>query len=183
MTLTLKVKVKSSSSPVKSISFARYKLSKSEWHWPFKVTKVRCNHPMDSPYMLSYWCLIVTWPNSTPLQDTRLQLLWPFKVPQGRMWWCHFLLIYIVTSCLSNCLALIIARNVFSRLPLGSNYEKSQMHQMNPKWPWALQGQRYVLLLPTSPRFRLQSLCFTDNWGVWFLHKVQWWIWNLKKNR
>ena len=36
----------------------------------------------------------------------------------------------------------------------------------------------------TSPKFHsvlFYDRLFTDNWGFWFLHRIQWWIWNFRK--
>ena len=122
--------------------------------------------------------------------------LWPFKVTQGQMWWCHwtlhiwFSMIYIYSNHMSlSLLALMATQNVFSYLlSLGPNYEKSRVHWLTPKWPWMPQNQRYTIyveILPTSPNF--SPFCsttarFPDTWGFWFLHyKVQWWTWNFRK--
>ena len=61
---------------------------------------------------------------------------------------------------------------------------------MTSKWLWKLQGQRYpiyVELLPASPKIHSVLLydCsfsrYREKWGFWFLHRLQWWIWNFRK--
>ncbi len=83
---------------------------------------------------------------------------------------------YMVTTCLSlTVLALIAMQNILPHfLLLGPSHEKSQVHQMTPKWHWMLQGQRhtiYVSLLPVNHKFH--SFCstiarFLDNWTFCF---------------
>ena len=112
------------------------------------------------------------------------------------MWWCHWTLhIWFPIDIYSNCmsishrLALIATQNVFSYLlSLGTNYEKSNVHWMISKWPWMLQGQKYPIYVIYYPRvpnftpfFALRSFFFPGNWGFWFLHRLQWWIWNFRK--
>ncbi len=60
---------------------------------------------------------------------------------------------------------------------------------MTPEWPWALRSQKYPVYTEYSPQgpnftpFRSTVARFPDNWGVWFLHKVQWWNQKFVKNR
>ena len=155
--------------------------------------KVKCDSVIGLPI---YGFLVVSnsniWPNSTPLQNIRLQNLsdLDFELSRSLKVKCGgviglsiygFLLIYTVTTRLIS-LALIATRII------RQNYEKSQMHQMTPKWPWTLQDQRYttyVLLVPASPIFHSVSLTtiarFPDNSGFWFVHRVQRRIWNFRE--
>ncbi len=146
------------------------------------VTKLNAIAPMESPYIFSYWCLIVTYGLTQLVQQICLWNLSElgrsfvstfsdlfFKVAKGQMWWCYWTLhtwfpidIYSNRMSISRHFALIASRNVLSYLLIfGLNYEIWQMHQMTPKWPWALQYQRYaiyILLVPTSPKFHSVSL-------------------------
>ena len=97
--------------------------------------------------------------------------LWPFKVTQGQMWWCHWTLhiwfpidIYSNRMSVSHRLAAIATQNVFSYLlSLGPNNEKLKVHRMTlkatrPKVP-------HICLTTThesqiSLRFALQSFIF-----------------------
>ena len=42
---------------------------------------------------------------------------------------------------------------------------------------------RYYPRVPNYTPFCSTIARIPDNWAFWFLHSVQWWIWNLKKNR
>ncbi len=144
--------------------------------------KVKCDDGLDSPYMISYWCLIVTYGlNQLPYEIYRKSLksewpwLWPFKVTRSQRWWCHWTLhicfpIDILNRMsISHRLAVIAIQNGFSYLlSLDPNYEKSKVHRMTSKWHWMLQGQRYpiyVELPHTSPKFH--SVLFYDRWFSW----------------
>ncbi len=81
----------------------------------------------------------------------------------------------------SHRLALIAAQKVFSYLlPLGLNDQKSQVHRMTLKWPSTEKGTLYMLkYYPRVPNFT--PCCstiarFPDNWGFWFLHRLQWYF-------
>ena len=98
-------------------SFKRYKPPQSEWpwHWPFKVTEIKCKRTNGLPlyaFLLMFNGNI--WPNSGPLQDIRLRnlsdpdfdLSRSLKVNcYGVVWlsiYCFLLIyMYIVTTCLS----------------------------------------------------------------------------------
>ena len=111
--------------------------------------KVKCGSVIGlSIYVFLLIFISNNWPNSAPFQDIRLRNLeWPwilhFKVTQGQMWWCHWTRhiwfpIHIYSNHMSNshCLALIATQKVISYLlPLGPNYENSQVHRMTSKWP------------------------------------------------
>ncbi len=102
-----------------------------------------------------------------------------------------FLLIYIRLSnhiSISHRLALIVIQNAFSyTLSLGPNYEKSKC----TKWSqtdlerYEAKGNLYMLNYdPQDPNFTLyysMSALFPDNWGFWFLHRLQWWICYVRK--
>ncbi len=52
------------------------------------------------------------------------------------------------------------------------------------KWPKFQKLHVYRLNYSRVPNFT--PICsmiarFPDNWGFWFLHRVQWWIWNFRK--
>ncbi len=106
--------------------------------------------------------------------------IWPFKVTQGQMWWCHWTRhtwfpIDIYSNHMSNShhLALIATQNVFSYLlSSGPNYKKkSKVHRITSKWPWTLKakGTPYMLkYYPRVPNFTPLSSTiarFPDNWG------------------
>ncbi len=126
--------------------------------------------------------------------------LWPFKITQGQMWWCHWTLhtwftwhicwyiyIYLYSSHMSipHRLALIATRNVFSYLlSLCPNYENRKC----TGWPLndleCCKGKgtpymNYCLRVPNFTRF--QSLVFQTVGVLGCLHRVQWWIWNFRK--
>ncbi len=145
-------------------------------------------------------------PNSAPLQDTKrwnlsdlgFDLSRSLKVKCdgviGLSIWLPNDMLYIVTACLSLIrLAVIATQNVFYLLSLGSNYEKSKVHRMSSKWPSMLQAQEHPYMLNYYPRvpnftpFYSTTARLLDKWAFWFLHRLQWWIWNFKnkfvKNR
>ncbi len=94
--------------------------------------------------------------------------------------------IYSNRMSISHRSAVIATQKMFSSISLlhvGTNYGKSKVHWMTSKWPWMLQGQRYFIP-PARPKI-LTPFCstitrFPDNWGFWFLHRLQWWIWNFR---
>ena len=132
------------------------------WIWPFNFNgHSKANVSFDSPYMLSYLCLIVNiWPNCAPLQDIRLRnlsdlefafqghsrsnMMMSLDLPYMVSYW------HICSNYMSNShhLALTATQTVFFYmyfLLLSPNYKISQVHSMTSKWPWRLKGQRHPL--------------------------------------
>ncbi len=164
--------------------------------------KVKC----DSVIWLPIYAFLLMfngniWPNSAPLQDIRLwnlsdlefdlsrslrsnmmmSLESPYMVSYWHIQQSHVELSPLITTHITT-------HNVFSYLlSLGPKYEKSQVHRMTPKWPWRLKGQRYPYMLYKYPRAtNFTPFCstiarFPDNWGFWFLHRLQCWIWYFRK--
>ena len=115
--------------------------------------------------------------------------IWPFKVTQDQMWWCHWIQhtwfpIHKYSNHMPNShrLALIATQNVISYpLLLGPTYASSKVHRMAPKWHWTLKGQMYpIYVVPRVPN--VTPFCstisrFPNNWGFWLLHRLLCWIW------
>ncbi len=111
------------------------------------------------------------------------------------MWWCHWTChtwfpidMYINYMTNSHSLALIAAQKVFSNLlSLGPNYENRKCTE----WPQKdlelkkAKGTQYIYYnkppVPNLTPFCSTIARFPDNWGFWFLHRLQWWIWNFRK--
>ncbi len=67
-----------------------------------------------------------------------------------------------------------VSKLPYSGMKLGKwkKFQKLYIYDLNYSWV-----EDFTPFCSTIARF-------PDNWGFWFLHRVQWWIWNFrKKNR
>ena len=122
----------------------------------------------------------------------------PLKITQGKMWWYHWnhhtwfpIDIYSNHMCNFHHLALKATQNVFTqslivrprlrKIASAPNDLKNDLERKKAK------GTPYMLNnYPRVPHFTpFSSLIarFPDNWGVLFLHGLQWWICYFRKKK
>ena len=134
---------------------------------------------------MAYICSIIRYKAS----KSEWPWLWHFKVTQGQMSWCNLTLHIRFPIDIS----IIITCSHAKCFPLSLFIRPHYGNRKCTKWPhndlerYKVKGTPYIYkVLPVPVRHNFTAFCstigpFPDNLGFWFLHRVQWWIWNFQK--